>query len=169
MRRLFPLIISGLLLFSGASAHGQMAPGTVRARLYDSSGNSIGSATAAPAGTERGLITRNIPNGTQTVSDPTVSTGATVSSVSVTSSTAGTQIVASITTGLFVTVPSDAAVAVYCALYDGAASSLTARRGVRITPGNGYAFIARSSGWSGQVVGILESGSTAVSVEVNTW
>lgn len=46
----------------------QMAPGTIRARLYDSAGNGIDSATAAPAGTERGIITRNIPNGTQTVS-----------------------------------------------------------------------------------------------------
>jgi hypothetical protein len=36
--------------------------------MVDATGNTIDSATAAPAGTERGLITRNIPSGTQPVS-----------------------------------------------------------------------------------------------------
>jgi hypothetical protein len=36
--------------------------------LTDAGGNIIDSATAAPAGTERGLITRNVPSGTQPVS-----------------------------------------------------------------------------------------------------
>lgn len=36
--------------------------------MVDASGNTIDSATAAPAGTERGLVTRNIPSGTQPVS-----------------------------------------------------------------------------------------------------
>jgi hypothetical protein len=37
-------------------------------RIKDSGGNQIDGATSAPAGTERGLITRNIPSGTQAVS-----------------------------------------------------------------------------------------------------
>lgn len=36
--------------------------------VRDSSGNKVDGATSAPAGTERGLITRNIPSGTQPVS-----------------------------------------------------------------------------------------------------
>jgi hypothetical protein len=36
--------------------------------MVDAAGNTIDSATAAPAGTERGLVTRNIPSGTQPVS-----------------------------------------------------------------------------------------------------
>jgi hypothetical protein len=37
-------------------------------RTQDGAGNDLASSTTAPAGTERGLITRNIPSGTQTVS-----------------------------------------------------------------------------------------------------
>ena len=43
----------------------QMSPGTVYSRLMDGAGNRLDSATSAPAGTERGLIVRPIPSGTQ--------------------------------------------------------------------------------------------------------
>ena len=36
--------------------------------LYDANGNEIETSTSAPAGTERGIITRNIPSGTQAIS-----------------------------------------------------------------------------------------------------
>ncbi len=36
--------------------------------LRDAGGNEVASSTSAPAGTERGVITRNVPSGTQTVS-----------------------------------------------------------------------------------------------------
>lgn len=45
--------------------------------LVDDSLNNIESATAAPAGTERGLITRNIPSGTQAVTVSSITAGTT--------------------------------------------------------------------------------------------
>jgi hypothetical protein len=42
--------------------------GTWVVRTYDGAGNALESATGAPAGTERGLIVRNIPSGTQAIS-----------------------------------------------------------------------------------------------------
>jgi hypothetical protein len=52
--------------FAAAVAGGTLyLPGTV---LTDAAGNSIDAATGAPAGTERGLIVRPIPSGTQAVS-----------------------------------------------------------------------------------------------------
>jgi hypothetical protein len=43
--------------------------------LTDSAGNELVSATSAPAGTERALIVRNIPSGTQTVSGSVTTSG----------------------------------------------------------------------------------------------
>lgn len=43
----------------------------LHANLRDASGNEFASATSTPAGSERGLITRNIPSGTQTVTEST--------------------------------------------------------------------------------------------------
>jgi hypothetical protein len=40
-----------------------------RARMEDGSGNALDSATAAPAGSERGLVVRNVPSGTQSVAN----------------------------------------------------------------------------------------------------
>ena len=97
---------------------------------------------------------------------------ATVTTVSVTSSTAGTQIVAAPNTtgGCTVTVPAAAAVPVHVARLNGTCSTaLTAVNGVRITAGNGYDFISQEDGWGRQLCGILESGSTAVTVNVNCW
>lgn len=42
--------------------------GTWNVRNQDGSGNALSSSTTTPAGTEQGLIVRNIPSGTQTVS-----------------------------------------------------------------------------------------------------
>lgn len=72
-------------VYYGVGALGSDYTGTYRAlkinsngqtetRLYDSSGNAIASATTTPAGTERGLITRNIPSGTQAVSGTVAAT-----------------------------------------------------------------------------------------------
>jgi len=43
--------------------------GTVATETQDGAGNPLDSSTSAPVGTERGLIVRNIPSGTQQVSD----------------------------------------------------------------------------------------------------
>jgi hypothetical protein len=51
-----------------AAAFRITAKRALHTNLRDVSGNELASATAAPAGTERGLIVRNIPNGTQTIS-----------------------------------------------------------------------------------------------------
>lgn len=95
---------------------------------------------------------------------------ASVTTVSVNSSSAGLQIVSSINGGVVVTLPSNAAVAVWFAREEDTCSSvLTAVRGIRVTPGNGYEFIPRQDGWTGQICALLESGSTAVTVSVNSW
>jgi hypothetical protein len=95
--------------------------------------------------------------------------GAAVSTVSVASATAGTQVVSSIARGVTVTLPSTAAVPVWVArLHGTCATAMTAKRGVRITAGNGYEYTFDEH-WGGQLCAILESGVTAVSVEVNTW
>jgi hypothetical protein len=49
--------------------------GTWSTRTQDGTGNAIESATTSPAGTERGLIVRNIPSGTQTVSGSVTASG----------------------------------------------------------------------------------------------
>lgn len=95
---------------------------------------------------------------------------AAVNTVSVDSSTAGVQIVSSINGGVVVTLPTNAAVAVWFTREEETCStSLTAIRGVRVTPGNGYEFLSKQDQWTGRICGILESGSTAVTVSVNTW
>ena len=91
----------------------------------------------------------------------------TLTTVSVTSSTAGTQIVANIGAGTVVTVPSGSG-AVWFAKTNGTCSTtLTSPIGYRVSGGNGWDFLASEDGYSGQLCGILESGSTAVSVSVN--
>lgn len=96
--------------------------------------------------------------------------GASVTTVSVNSSTAGVQVASSINGGVVVTLPSSAAVAVWFAREeDTCSTTLTAVRGVRVTPGNGYEFLPKEDQWYGQICGILESGSTAVTVSVNPW
>jgi hypothetical protein len=95
---------------------------------------------------------------------------ASVTTVSVDSSTVGVQVVSSTNAGVVVTLPSNAAVAVWFAREEETCStSLTAVRGVRVTPGNGYEFLSKEDQWTGQICAILESGSTAVTVSVNTW
>ena len=54
------------VLFPSAQAVSQSGNWTVR--IADVSGNGIASSTTTPAGTEQGLIVRNIPSGTQAVS-----------------------------------------------------------------------------------------------------
>lgn len=94
----------------------------------------------------------------------------TVTTVSVTSSTAGTQIVANVGGGTVVMLPSSAAVPVWFARIQGTCSSvLTSQIGIRVTPGNGYEFLPRDDGYTSQICAVLESGSTAVTVSVNTW
>jgi len=99
-----------------------------------------------------------------------------VQSVSVTSSTAGTQIVSSIGGGVCVTVPTGAAVPVYVARIAGTcASVLTSPAGVRIPVPSAtsiwstHCFIPKRDGYSKQLCGILESGGAAVTVTVNAW
>ena len=95
---------------------------------------------------------------------------ASVTTVSVNSSTAGVQVVSSTNAGVVVTLPTSAAVAVWFAREEETCStSLTDVRGVRVTPGNGYEFLSKEDQWTGQICAILESGSTAVTVSVNTW
>ena len=98
-----------------------------------------------------------------------VNKGAAASAVSVTSSSAGTQLVSGISEGTTVMVPASAAVAIWVTRLNGTCSTdLTAIQGIRIKPGDGYEFTPRD-GWYGQLCGILESGSTAVSAKVNSW
>lgn len=100
----------------------------------------------------------------------TICYSASVTTVSVDSSTAGVQVASSINGGVVVTLPSSAAVAVWFAREeDTCSTTLTAVRGVRVTPGNGYEFLPKEDQWYGQICGILESGSTAVTVSVNPW
>lgn len=47
--------------------------GNFSARMQDGAGNALTSSTTDPVGSERGLIVRNIPSGTQPVSQPTAS------------------------------------------------------------------------------------------------
>lgn len=89
--------------------------------------------------------------------------------VSVTSSSAGTQVCDFIDDSCFVQVPSAAAVPVcFAPVNDGTACSagLTSAVGKCITAGNAWDFLPREDGWTGQVCAILQSGSTAVSVSV---
>ena len=53
----------------------------VPAKLQDGANNALESLTSAPSGTERGLIVRNIPSGTQTVSAPGVATETTLDAI----------------------------------------------------------------------------------------
>lgn len=102
----------------------------------------------------------------------TTNDGISRNTVSVTASNAGTLVASGYTLGCTVTLPATAAVAVwFCFINESevAATAVTAVRGIRITPGNGYFFSAQEHGWKGKIAGILESGSTAVSVEVMTW
>lgn len=104
---------------------------------------------------------------------------ASVGSVNVTASNAGTQIVSSICSttiysdpkycgGVTVTVPSNAAVAVWFAKIEGTCSAvLTTQAGYRITPGNGFDFLPSEDGYTGQICAILDSGAVAVSVKTN--
>lgn len=103
------------------------------------------------------------------LSSPAFAQG-TVSTVSVTSSTQGTEVVARKGNGgVIVTVPSDAAVAVYFARFTGDCADMTTRAGVRITAGNGFEFLPLEDRYGGAICAILESGSVPVTVEVNQW
>lgn len=94
---------------------------------------------------------------------------ASVTTVSVDSATAGVQVVTAVGGGVTVTIPSTAAVPIWVARLDSTCStSLTAPRGVRIAPGNGFDFLA-SEGWSGGLCAILESGVVAVTASINKW
>ena len=96
--------------------------------------------------------------------------GETLTTVSVTSATAGTQLVASIGGGVTVTLPSSAAVAVWVARTSGTCSSImTSINGVRITAGNGYQFGPSEDKYYSQLCGLLESGVSAVTVYINAW
>ncbi len=63
-----PVSQSGSWTFSFTAPQPTTQSGTWTVRLADTSGNGLESLTSAPAGTERGLIVRNIPSGTQAVS-----------------------------------------------------------------------------------------------------
>jgi hypothetical protein len=62
------LWLIGLIMAVGLSAQIVGIPG---ANLRDATGNEVATATAAPAGTERGLIVRNITSGTQNAAGDT--------------------------------------------------------------------------------------------------
>ena len=101
---------------------------------------------------------------------PTLAWSATVTTVSVDSSTVGVVIKSSIGGGCTVTVPIGEDVPVYVARLDGTCSTaLVANRGVRIALGGSYDFKPMTDGWAGQLCGLLESGSAAVIVSVNCW
>ena len=94
---------------------------------------------------------------------------ASVTTVTITESTSGTQIVASIGGGVTVTNPAGGGV-IYVARIEGdCATVLTAPRGVAISAGNGYDFIPKTDGWSGQLCSCLASGSTDITASVNSW
>lgn len=96
--------------------------------------------------------------------------GQTLTTVSVTSSSTGTQVVNAVGGGVVVTVPSNAAGAVWFAMVAGTCSDvLITQVGIRITAGNGYFFQPKVDQWFGQVCAILESGSSAVTVSVNAF
>jgi hypothetical protein len=77
-----PALVGGRTPVDGSGVT-QPVSGTVAAtqsgawsmRLQDGGGNAVDSATAAPAGSERGIVTRNIPSGTQTVAGTVTATG----------------------------------------------------------------------------------------------
>ena len=99
-----------------------------------------------------------------------VESGQTLTTVSVTSATAGTQVVASIGGGTVITIPSTAAVPIWCAMTAGTCSTtLTSTIGIRISSGNGFFFNPKVDQWTGQVCCVLESGVVAVTVSVNSF
>lgn len=98
-------------------------------------------------------------------------TGSGFGSVSISSSSVGKLIVGAKKNGVTVTVPSGASVPVWFIYVDANSdcSTVTQYRGRRIAAGNGYEFLTRDDGWTGGICAILESGSTAVTIEVSWW
>ncbi len=89
--------------------------------------------------------------------------------VSVDSSSAGEQILDTISGGVAVQVAEDAVTSVCFMRVDGnCATQLTAGHGTCFAASKGWEFLL-SDRWQGQVCGILKSGSTAVNVEVCSW
>ncbi len=107
--------------------------------------------------------------------DADVSSGATGSSVSVTSAVAGTRVgPEAIRTALRVRVKEGAAVPVCFNYVDRGLSCATAlttpdSAGFCAGAGNGYIFMVEDEHFRGQVCAILQSGSTAVTVPYNSW
>ena len=96
--------------------------------------------------------------------------GQTLTTVSCDSATVGKQVVSSIGGGVVVTVPSNAAVAVWLARTEGTCSTtMVSISGVRVTAGNGFQFNANDDGYFGGICCLLESGITAVTVYINTY
>lgn len=92
----------------------------------------------------------------------------TITTVSCTSASAGTQVVASLGGGTAVTVPPSAAVGVFIVKDNsaGCANSVTGV-GYPIPIGGTFDFLPREDGYTGQLCCLLQSGVTAVTLGVN--
>ncbi len=92
-----------------------------------------------------------------------------LTTVAITSTSQGVQIVSSIKGGTVVTVPSDAANGVWLAKTERTCSTtLTSGIGYYIAIGQGFDFLPKEDGYSGQICGILPSGGSSVTVSVNS-
>jgi hypothetical protein len=91
--------------------------------------------------------------------------------VNVPSSTQGKTIALGFNNALNVMVPPGAAAAVWFLFVNPEedANDILVPRGIRIAGGNGFTFTLENYGWAGKVGAILETGSTAVAVEVMEW
>lgn len=68
------VVLASLWAFLGPVTPQPVPFTAVNARIQDGSGNLLTSAISTPASTVRGLVTRNLPSGTQTVSEAGLAT-----------------------------------------------------------------------------------------------
>ncbi len=93
----------------------------------------------------------------------------TLTTQAVTSTSQGIQIFSSIKGGVVVTVPPDAANGVWLAKANGTCSTvLTSGIGYYIAPGQGFDFLSKEDGYTGQVCGILPTGGSSVTVSISS-
>lgn len=92
------------ILSNGTDSIAAVESGTWVMRMQDGSGNALASSTTTPSGTEQGLVVRNIPSGTQTVTGTIAATQGTSPWVTSRNWTlaSGTDSVAAVQSGNFV-------------------------------------------------------------------
>lgn len=99
-------------------------------------------------------------------------TGRTVTSRSVSSSTAGVEIVPAKRNGLVVEVDAAATGQVVWFYFQNTGtpcSAVTSKVGRRVAAGNRYVFLTSEDGWTGAICAILDTGSTPTTVFAEAW